>query len=108
MLTHSIRAGHGAAAIPSMTMNEHPKIASRPDAGSSWQQRAEAFARDEPAKAVASAFGAGLLLTLLPIGATVRVCAAILFALARPVLLGLGLRKAWELCPIEKPPSTHP
>lgn len=88
-------------------MNDHLKLESRPDATDSWQRRAEAFTRDEPAKAVASAFGAGLLLTLLPIGAIVRMFAAVIFALARPVLLGLGLRKAWELCPIEKSPTTH-
>lgn len=89
-----------------MTMKEITKSKTHPDTVRVWRNRAEAFARDEPAKAVASAFGAGLLLTLLPVGAIVRLFAAILFALARPVLLGLGLRKTWELCLNEKPPTT--
>ncbi len=60
----------------------------------SWLDQAESFAHREPAKAVAFAFGTGLLLNLLPTRATT----AVVFTLARPVLLCLGMLKAWELC----------
>jgi hypothetical protein len=69
-----------------------------------WLNQAEAFARREPAKAVACAFSAGLLLHLVPTRATT----AVVFALARPVLLCLGLLKAWELCPCDKESKTNP
>ena len=65
---------------------------------------AEAFARREPAKAVATAFGAGLLLHLLPL----RAVTAVAIALARPALIILGLLKAWELCPCEFKPKPNP
>ena len=74
-------------------------------AGCSWLTEAEAFARREPAKAVASALGAGFLLHLLPIGAILRALAAVAFALARPALLFLGLQKAWDICPCKKEPK---
>ena len=48
-------------------------------------------------KAVVSAFGAGFLLNLLPIGAIVGAVTGIAFAMARPVLLFLGLLKACDL-----------
>lgn len=70
-----------------------------------WLGEAEAFARREPTKAVASAFGAGFLLHLLPVGAILRALAAVAFALARPVLLFLGLQKAWDICPCKKEPK---
>ena len=61
-------------------------------------QRADEFARHDPTKAVVSAFGAGLLLHLLPIGAIVGGLAVLALTLARPVLLFLGVMKACELC----------
>lgn len=67
-----------------------------------WLGEAEAFARREPTKAVASAFGAGFLLHLLPVGAILRALAAVAFALARPALLFLGLQRAWDICPCKK------
>ena len=70
-----------------------------------WLDEAEAFARREPAKAVVSAVGAGFLLHLLPIGAILRALAAVAFALARPVLIFLGLQKAWDICPCKKEPK---
>lgn len=60
----------------------------------SWLDQAGEFGRREPVKAVACAFSAGLLLHLLPTRAT----ATVVLSLARPVLLCLGLLKAWELC----------
>lgn len=70
-----------------------------------WLSEAEAFARREPAKAVASAVGAGFLLHLLPIGAILRALAAVAFALARPILIFLGLQRVWDICPCKKEPK---
>lgn len=61
-------------------------------------QRADEFAAREPAKAVVSAFGAGFLLNLLPLGAIAAALVRIAFSLIRPVLLFLGLLKACECC----------
>jgi hypothetical protein len=66
---------------------------------SSWLGQAEAFARREPAKAVACAVGAGFLINLLPVRSIVGALGAVAFVVARPTLLYLGLLKAWELCP---------
>lgn len=60
--------------------------------------RADDFARREPAKAVASAFGAGFLLNLLPLGAIAGALVGIAFAFVKPVLLFLGIVKATEYC----------
>ena len=68
----------------------------------SWVGQAEAFARREPVKAVASAVGAGFLLNLLPVRAILGALGAVAFVIARPTLLFLGLLKAWELCPRHK------
>ena len=62
-----------------------------------WLTQADEFARREPTKAVVSAFGAGVLLNLLPIGALVGAITALAFSLVRPALLFLGLMKAFEL-----------
>ena len=59
--------------------------------------KTEEFVRREPAKAVAVAFGAGLLLKLLPPRAVARPLAAVTAKLLPPTLLGLGLIKALEL-----------
>ena len=61
-------------------------------------QRAEDFARRDPTRATVSAFGAGFLLNLLPLGAIAAALVGIAFALLRPALLFLGLFKACELC----------
>ncbi len=60
-------------------------------------ERADEYARNEPTTAVAGAFGAGLLLTLLPLGAMTGSLVRISLSFTRPVLLGLGLMKALEL-----------
>ena len=78
--------------------NTHP-------ADNSWLNQADAFARREPTKAVASAFGAGFLINLLPIAAIVGALAAIAFTLVRPALLFFGLVKVWELCRCKRPPN---
>ena len=61
-------------------------------------EKTEAYVRREPAMAVAMAFGAGLLLKILPTRAVSRPVAAITVKLLPPTLLGLGLLKAFELC----------
>lgn len=60
-------------------------------------RRAEEFARREPAKAIVSAFGAGVVLNILPMRAVASTCTRLAFSLARPALLFLGLRKAYDL-----------
>lgn len=71
-------------------------------------QRADEFARREPAKAVGSAFGAGFLLNLLPLGAIASMLVGIAFSFVRPALLFLGLLKAFELCRTQPPtPDYH-
>lgn len=60
--------------------------------------RAEDFARREPLRATVSAFGAGFLLNLLPLGAIAAALVGVAFSLLRPALLFLGLFKACELC----------
>ena len=62
-----------------------------------WLDQADDYARREPMKAVVSAFGAGFLINLLPIGALVGAITGIAFAMARPALLFLGLLKACDL-----------
>ena len=58
--------------------------------------RVEAYTRDEPVKALSAAFGVGILLTLLPIGSLVAAVTRLLFLVARPLLLILGLVKLNE------------
>lgn len=69
-------------------------------------QRADDFARREPARATVSAFGAGVLLNLLPLGAIASALVGIAFALVRPALLFLGLCKACELCRCKTQPDS--
>ena len=70
-------------------------------------QRADEFARREPAKAVVSAFGAGFLLNLLPLGAIASALVGIAFSFTRPALLFLGLLKACECCRTNHPATTR-
>lgn len=56
------------------------------------------FACREPVKAVAAAFGTGLLINLLPTRAVIGTATVLGATLMRPVLLTLGLTKAMELC----------
>ena len=61
-------------------------------------ERADDFARREPARATMAAFGAGFLLNLLPLGAIAAALTGVAFSLVRPALLFFGLLKACELC----------
>jgi hypothetical protein len=56
----------------------------------------ENFAREEPLKAVGAAFGAGLFLTILPLGAILVALVRIAITLLRPALLILGAIKLYE------------
>jgi hypothetical protein len=60
--------------------------------------QAEEYARRDPAKAMATAFGAGLLLNLVPPRVVVGTVTAVAVPFMRPALLALGLFKAFELC----------
>ena len=84
-----------------VNMTDSDESNTSPNTACTWLDQADAFARREPAKAVVSAFGVGLLLNFLPIGAL----AAVAFALGRPVLLCFGLVKIWELCPCKTEPN---
>ncbi len=58
---------------------------------------ADEFARKKPTRATVTAFGAGVLLNLLPVGAIVATTVDVAFSLVRPALLSLGLFRALEL-----------
>lgn len=73
-----------------------------------WTQRADDFARREPAKAVVSAFGVGFLLNLLPLSAIAAALVGIAFSFVRPALLFLGLLKAYEFCRSQNSTSDQP
>lgn len=63
-----------------------------------FMDEAETLARTDPAKAVAVAVGAGLLLNILPTRFLVASATAVTLTLLRPALLTLGVIKAFELC----------
>jgi hypothetical protein len=56
----------------------------------------EKYAREEPGRAVSAAFGTGLILTLLPVGAIVSGVLRLALALVRPFLIILGVVKLYE------------
>ena len=57
-----------------------------------WILGVESYTKEQPTKAVSAAFGAGLILALLPIGGILR----LLFSALRPILVILGMVKVWE------------
>jgi hypothetical protein len=69
-----------------------------------WISGIESYARDQPTKAVSAAFGAGLILALVPIGGVLR----LLFSALRPVLVILGLVKIWEEFGTRRRPDAAP
>lgn len=75
---------------------QRPISEETPSGSVSWLNKADDLARHEPTKAIVSAAGVGFLINLLPIGAIVGGLVAATFSLARPVLLFLGLLKAFE------------
>jgi len=86
-----------AKRVSALAMDDQNQNENNPTGVDQWLVQADDFARREPTKAVVSAFGAGVLLNLLPIGAVVGVITAVAFSLIRPALLFLGLMKAFEL-----------
>jgi hypothetical protein len=60
-----------------------------------WNTLAEQI-RSEPVKAIILAFGAGLLLCLLPVGKLLGFLVKMTFILSKPVLLILGVVKLLE------------
>lgn len=74
-----------------------------------FMDEAETLARNDPAKAVAAAVGAGLLLNLLPTRFLVASATAVTLTMLRPALLTLGVIKAFELCSANSQSHrTHP
>jgi hypothetical protein len=69
-----------------------------PDDTLHLKQQVEDLVRREPARTVASAFGVGFLINLLPIAAIAALLVSMAFSLLRPVLLFLGFVKACEIC----------
>jgi hypothetical protein len=57
-----------------------------------WIDGIQSYTREQPTKAVSAAFGAGLILALVPVGGVLR----LLLSALRPVLLILGIVKVWE------------
>jgi len=78
----------------------------RHNSSSSLLAMAEDYARQDPTKAVVSAASAGFLINLLPIGAIISGLVAACLTLARPVLLCLGLLKAFEF--VNSKPTNNP
>ena len=61
-----------------------------------FTERTADFARQDPMKAVGIAFAAGLVLTLLPIGAMIAGLIRLAVSLVRPALLILGATKVYD------------
>ncbi len=59
--------------------------------------RSDDFIRHDPTKAVATAFGVGFLLQLLPLRALASTLVFLGLLLLRPVLFFLGVLKAFDL-----------
>lgn len=65
------------------------------------------YARREPVKAAAAAFGAGVMINLLPTRWLVASVSVVGGALLRPALLSLGVIKSLELCCQKPAPNPH-
>jgi hypothetical protein len=73
--------------------------------------RIEEYTRQEPTKAISASFGIGILLTLLPIGSLVTGVSRLLFLVARPLLMILGVVKIAQELEARRPtrpPATPP
>lgn len=78
-----------------MSDSDHPHAQPQP-LRETIVQRVEDYTREEPMKAASAAFGLGILLALLPIGSLVSGVMRLLFLVARPVLMILGVVKVAE------------
>jgi hypothetical protein len=56
------------------------------------------FFTEQPLKAVGTALGIGLVLSLLPVGRIVGLLVDVGFSLARPIILSAGIYKLSECC----------
>jgi hypothetical protein len=61
-----------------------------------FTERTADYARQEPMRAIGIAFVAGLILTLLPIGAMVAGLIRLAVSLVRPALMILGATKLYD------------
>jgi len=61
-----------------------------------FTERTAEYARQEPMRAIGIAFVAGLILTLLPIGAIVAGLVRLAVSLVRPALMILGATKLYD------------
>jgi hypothetical protein len=80
-------------------LNESPRSADCCD----WQataedlsDRAQQLIRDDPAKAIGTAVFVGVLLSVFPVGRLLGALVRLAIALARPLLLVLGVVKLYE------------
>jgi hypothetical protein len=92
-----------------MSTPEQPNTP-QPHPGDVFVNRVETYTREEPVKALSAAFGVGILITLLPIGALVSAIGRLVLLLARPLLIILGLVKiadtwAARSASVEEPPA---
>jgi len=60
-------------------------------------KKAELFSQEDPARALAAAFGAGVLLNVLPTRFIIGAVAGLAALAVRPTLMTLGVIKAVEL-----------
>ncbi len=58
----------------------------------------EKIVHDDPSKAIGLAMLGGVLLTILPVGRLISALVRLTFALARPLLLVLGVVKLYDEC----------
>lgn len=63
-----------------------------------WLSDVKKFAAEDPFAASATAFGAGLIISALPLRAILGSAAVVGATLLRPTLLSLGVLKGLELC----------
>jgi hypothetical protein len=87
-----------------MSTDRAPELESKPSAGSvleSLARDAALCAREQPSKALATAFGVGFLFALLPIGRVLSALMGLLLQLLRPALLVLGFVKILETAGVD-------
>ncbi len=76
-----------------MSQEEQPQSEQSPREMDILVNRVETYTREEPVKSISAAFGVGILLTLLPLGGVIAGLSRIVFVIARPILMLLGLLK---------------
>jgi hypothetical protein len=85
--------------IPNPVMQvTNPAPPSPEPSSQKWLSDVKKFAAEDPLAASAAAFGAGLVISALPLRTILGSAAAIGATLLRPTLLSLGVIKGLELC----------